>query len=525
MENDAAAVPDDGLTTKDRHRNRFMFGLGTLGRDMVYTLVSMYLMFYLTDILKISNTELIAVTVIMIVFRVFDALNDPIMGTVVDNTRTKWGKYKPWMTLGMFTAGAVAVLLFTDFGLKGAGFIALFAVLYLLWGIFFTTNDTSYWGMMPSLSEDQKDREKIGSVARICANIGLFSVVALITPITAALGDLLGSATAGYTLYAAILVGIMWLMQLFTLIGVKEPKLAAVQPRTGLKDMFRALFKNDQLMVIALSMALFMIGYCTTTSFGQYYFKYVYGDEGMYSVFAVILGVSQITALVVFPFLTKKFKRKTLFISGVVGVAVGYIMFFFMPANMIGIGVSGVFIFVGQAFIQLLMLVFLADTVEYGEYKLGRRNESLSFSVQSFINKLGGAVGSGIVGMTIALTGINDAETPADVTDGALWVLKVFMLLVPMVIICGAFVLYFFKFRLDEKRYAEILSELKTRRALSADGKPSGEPIDGNDATEVAEDTDTQGDNAESAEAENESTDGDENESAKDGAKDETKNE
>lgn len=333
MESDVIAVPSDGLTTKDRHRNRFMFGLGTLGRDMVYTLVSMYLMFYLTDIFQVTNTELIAITVIMIVLRVFDALNDPIMGTVVDNTRTKWGKYKPWMTFGMFAAGSVAILLFTDFGIRGAGFIALFAVLYFFWGIFFTTNDTSYWGMMPSLTDDQKEREKIGSIARICANIGLFSVVALITPITTALGNLLGSATAGYTLYAGILVGIMWLMQLFTLIWVKEPKLTTVQPRTGLGDMFRALFKNDQLLVIAISMALFMIGYCTTTSFGQYYFKYVYGDEGMYSVFAVILGVSQITALVVFPFLTKKFNRKTLFIAGVVGVAVGYITFFFMPAN------------------------------------------------------------------------------------------------------------------------------------------------------------------------------------------------
>ena len=170
-------------------KNRFTFGLGTVGRDMVYTLISMYLMFYLTDILDLDTATLWWVNVIIMACRVFDAFNDPVMGVIVDNTHTKWGKFKPWMLVGAILSSIFTVLLFSDFGLNGAAYIIVFGICYLLWGICFTMNDISYWSMLPSLSKDQKERENIGSVARICANIGLFAVVSLIVPITTMIGE------------------------------------------------------------------------------------------------------------------------------------------------------------------------------------------------------------------------------------------------------------------------------------------------------------------------------------------------
>ncbi|HOE09220.1 MAG TPA: MFS transporter, partial [Treponemataceae bacterium] len=158
-------------------RNRFTFGLGTIGRDMVYSMVSMYLIFYLSDILKLDDAAILYATNIMLAARIFDALNDPIMGTIVDNTKSRFGKFKPWIVFGSLLSGLITILLFTDIGLKGSKFIAMFAVLYVAWGIAFTTNDISFWSMLPSLSTSQKEREKIGAFARICANIGLFFVV------------------------------------------------------------------------------------------------------------------------------------------------------------------------------------------------------------------------------------------------------------------------------------------------------------------------------------------------------------
>ncbi len=456
------------MSDKSILRNRYTFGLGTVGRDMVYSMVSMYLIFYLTDILKLNDSTILYATNIMLAARIFDALNDPIMGTIVDNTKTRWGKFKPWIVFGSILSSIITVLLFTDTGLRGSKYIVLFAVLYVSWGIAFTTNDISFWSMLPSLSASQKEREKIGAIARICANIGLFFVVSGIVPITNALGAALGSMSKAYMIFSIGIVVILLVFQSITVFGVKETQTPVVsnerKDSTSIIGMFKAIFKNDQLCVTAVSMSLFMIGYMTTTSFGLYFFKYAFKNEGMYSIFAVILGAAQLTALSVFPLFSKKFSRKQLYTVSIILVITGYIVFFFSPMNMLPIGISGLCIFFGQAFIQLLMLMFLADTVEYGQWKLGKRNEGVTFSLQPFINKLGGAVASGIVGYVVVLSGINSAQSPADVTDKGLLLMKIAMLFLPLLSILAGFIVYLAKFKIDSVFYSKIVSDLEKRK-------------------------------------------------------------
>ena len=451
-----------------KNPNRLTFGLGTVGRDMVYTMISMYLMFYLTDVLQLPDDTLWWVTGIMLAARVFDALNDPFMGVIVDNTHTRWGRFKPWIVVGAVLSGILTVLLFTDFGLQGGAFVLLFAVLYVAWGICFTMNDISYWSMLPTLSQDLREREQIGSVARICASVGLFAVVSLIVPITTALGNALGSLQKGYFALAVILVGIMWVFQSVTVFGVKEPRLAQDKEpgsATAIKDMVQIIFKNDQLLATAVSMALFMIGYCTTTGFGLYYFKYVYGDEGMYSIFAVILGVSQITAMAVFPALAARISRKKLYTVATIMVLAGYVIFFFAPTNtMLFIGIAGVILFVAQALIQIMMLMFLTDSVEYGEWKFGRRNDSVTFSLQPFINKMGGAVSSGITGVVVILSGMSTAQSAADMTAEGIVILKSAMMVFPLICIVVGFIVYSKYYILDEEMYNRIVEELHARK-------------------------------------------------------------
>lgn len=450
---------------KKANKNHLTFGLGTVGRDMVYSMISMYLIYYMTDIIKLPTSTLWGVSGVILLTRIFDAVNDPFMGVIVDNTNSKYGKFKPWIAFGAFTSGIFTVLMFTDFGLNGVAFITVFALLYLLWEISFTSNDISYWSLLPSLSLDQKEREKIGAVARICANIGLFTVVAGIVPITNALGNKLGSMQKAYFVFAIINVIIMWIGQCITLFGVKEPiVIKQDNEHTSIKDMIDVIFKNDQLLYTAISMALFMIGYSTTTSFGLYFFKYAYGDEGMYAIFALILGISQILALVIFPLVSKHYDRKTLYRFATVLVVLGYIIFFFAPMDtMLFIGVAGILLFVGQAFIQLLMLVFLADTVEYGQYKMGKRNDSVTFSVQPFINKMGGAIASGIVSVVVIVSGIKDANTALDVSENGLMLMKVAMMILPLVFILLGYIIYHKNYKIDKKMYDDIVLELKKR--------------------------------------------------------------
>lgn len=451
----------------ENKRNRYTFGLGTIGRDMLYSMVSMYFLFYLTDVLEIPTSALWWIVVIMIGCRVFDAFNDPIMGVIVDNTRGRFGKYKPWILIGALMSGIFTVLLFTDFHLSGGKYVVVFAILYLMWGITFTMNDISYWSMLPSLSLNQKMREKIGAFARICANIGLFFVVAGIMPITKALGNVFGSLQKGYFAFACIVVCIMWIGQCITLFGVKEAVIIKEQEHTTLKQMVGVIFKNDQLLFTAISMGLFMIGYVTTTSFGQYFFKYAYGDENMYPIFAGILGISQILALLIFPLISKRIERKKFYFLSTCLVVLGYLVFFFAPSNnMTFIGLAGALLFVGQAFIQLLMLMFLADAVEYGFWKLGKRNDSITFALQPFINKIGGAVGSGVVSFIIILSGIKEAKTAADVTAGGLLMMKVAMLVFPLICIVIGYLIYRKYYKIDTQMYNKIIKELKERGDL-----------------------------------------------------------
>ena len=476
-------------------RNELCFGLGTVGRDAVYTLVSMYLLTYLTEVVGLRDGELAIIGGLMVAFRIFDALNDPIMGTIVDNTSTKWGKFKPWILFGMLASGILTVLLFSDFGLKGGAYIAFIAVVYLLWGMAYTTNDISYWSLMPAITKDQKSREKIGAVARICANVGMFAVVVLYTMVP----DLFGmGAKRSYFVFTVILVALLWIFQTVTLIGVSEDRSGASnQERTTLRGMIRALFKNDQLMVAAVAMALFMIGYCTTTSFGVYYFKYAYKNEGTYMVFAAVLGVAQLTALSVFPLFSKKFTRRQLYFGSMITVVAAYILFFFSFEKLPIIIIAGLALFFAQAFIQLLMLLFLADAVEYGEWSLGKRNESVSFAVQPFINKLGGAVGTAVVTLTLIVSGINSvsneiagleddligaseaeaaiinlriSELINGVGGSSLWIMKAAMMILPLICILAGFIIYYKKFKIDEKFYKRIVTDLENGKHAEDDG-------------------------------------------------------
>ena len=458
-------------------KNKICFGLGTVGRDALYSLVSMYLLVHLTDVVKFSNEGLGVIGIMLTLFGTFDAVIDPFVGAIVDNTKTKWGKFKPWILIGMIGTAVLTVLMFHNFSMDETSHIVLLAVTYLLFSIFFSLNDISYWSLMPAISKDQSVRESVGAFARICANVGMFAMVLIYTNVPDIFLGLGLNARDSYFIFAIITAIIMMIFQSITLFGVKEDRTNLEKTeRTTLKDLFRALFKNDQLLVTAVSMALFMIGYCTTTGFGTYYFKYAYKDEGMYMVFAAVLAVAQLTALSVFPLFRKKFTRKQLYTGSMIAVAVSYIIFFLSFEWLPLIVIAGLGLFFAQAFIQLLMLLFLADAVEYGEWKLGKRNEAASFAVQPFINQFGGAISKGIVSFTLIISGINaiaqsltgneeiDVEYIMNNTsDTSIWIMKISMMILPLVCILVGFFLYQKKFKIDEKMYAQICKDLEER--------------------------------------------------------------
>lgn len=463
---------------KQMKRNKICFGLGTVGRDALYSLVSMYLLVHLTDVVGFSDGGLAVIGVMLTLFGIFDAVIDPFVGAIVDSTKTRWGKFKPWILIGMIGTGVLTVLMFHNFRMNETTHIVLLGATYLLFSIFFSLNDIAYWSLMPAISKDQGVREGVGAFARICANVGMFAMVLIYLNVPSMFAWTGLDSRDIYFIFAIIVALIMWLFQSVTLFGVKEDRSRLEkEEKTTLKDLFRALAGNDQLMVTAVSMALFMVGYCTTTGFGTYYFKYAYGDEGMYMVFAAVLAVAQLTALSVFPLFRKKFTRKQLYTGSMIAVTISYVIFFLSFEFLPLIVLAGLGLFFAQAFIQLLMLLFLADAVEYGEWKLGKRNEAASFAVQPFINQFGGAASKGVVSFTLIISGINmianaagaDPENAAAIIaatpDSAIWIMKISMMILPLICILIGFVLYTKKFKIDEQTYAKILEDLKSREA------------------------------------------------------------
>ena len=447
------------MTNLDK-RNKTFFGLGTIGRDMFYAFEANTLLYFLSDVLSLPVWVFAAASMVLSVMRIFDAINDPITGLIIDNIRSPWGKFKPAILVGGLLSAVFSVMLFANIS-TGWTFVIIFALAYFFWDATYGINGIAYWTLLPAMSSDQKFREKTGAFARICANVGMYIVMVGWQPVTSALGD-----TPKAWFWCAVVIAVIYLLGLlFPLLGVKEKRVAVEdQEGTTLKQMWRALAHNDQLMWTTLSMALFMVGYCTTVGFAVYYMKYIFGNEGLYVVLVGVCGVSQLSALAVYPVFAKRFNRKQLYTLSTILVLAGYGIFFFAEISIILIALGAILVFVGQAFIQTLMLMFLADTVEYGQWKLGKRNESITFSVQPLINKIGGALSTAVVSLTLIISGIKiDGGTVDAIDTSGKLLVKASMFALPLVFIVAGYIIYLKKYKISETFYGEILHDLEER--------------------------------------------------------------
>lgn len=479
-------------------KSKYVYSTAAIGRDMMYALYSTYLIVFLTNAVGLPDWELVAVGIVIAAARIWDAINDTFMGIIIDNTRSRFGKFKPWILLGAITSTVVFFALFQDYGLLGWQFVTVFTVLYVLSGMTFTMNDISYWSMYPSFTTDQKEREHIGSLARIFASLGMFIVIAFVPIFYQNYG---GGPRQAFMILAAV-IGLVFIgSQVMIFFGVKEPKNAIThveQAKTKFRDLLKIIFKNDQLVVIIIAILLFNTGYFITTALGIYFFDYDFNRYGgiEFMLFSGILAVSQLTAIGLFPRLVNKIGRKNVFTLGVVLVILGYVLFmsvkYVLPMNMFVIGIAGLVLFSGQGFIQVLVLVMLADTIEYGQWKLGTRNESVVFSINPFVTKLATAFQNIIVTMTLAFSGLNkqvikpvtdavnanpNMETSevraliaSLVSDEMLLGLRTSMIVIPLILIVMSYVVYRWKYKIDTKMYQQITDDLMTK--ILAEEKP-----------------------------------------------------
>ena len=173
---------------------KFAYGIGAVAKDMVYMLSASYVLYYFQDIMGVSA---IAMGIILLVARVFDAFNDPIMGVIVAKTKTRWGKFHPWLMIGTITNTVLLVLMFAaPPTLDAGGLIAYAAITYILWGVTYTMMDIPYWSMVPAFTESGKEREGLSALARSCAGVGSAIITIVTVMAVAAIGSKMAAGSA-----------------------------------------------------------------------------------------------------------------------------------------------------------------------------------------------------------------------------------------------------------------------------------------------------------------------------------------
>ncbi len=482
-------------------KNLIYYPLGTVGRDMVYALFTNYIMLFILYTRSLTAAQLGAVTAIMVAARIFDALNDPIMGNIIERTRSRWGKFKPWMLIGVLSTSVVVYLVFnTD--LKGWNFIIFFGVIYFMYSITYTMHDISYWGMIPALTQDGDERNSLTARATLFAGIGGTLASILIPLLTAGEYALGGNAKTAYGRIALVICILAPAFILFPIFGAKENRddMRKEAPKVSLKKIVKTIGGNDQLLWICLIFLLQQIGNgIVLGGVGSNYIYFEFGYEGgLYSTFTTIGMAATAVLMVIYPALSKKYHRQPLVKFMGIAATIGYIIQLgcgvIMPSSTLKFWVltfGFMLANLGQYGLYLIMMISIINTVEYNELKHGTRDEAIIASMRPFLTKLSSSFTVIITTVsylicqvtaytnriseleTQAETGALDAETKSaqiaavigEVGKTQKIGLLVAMTVIPCAFMLASVILYRRFYKLDEERYDEICSQLNSKKA------------------------------------------------------------
>ena len=455
-------------------KQKIAFGLGAVGKDMVYALSANYVMYYYQDILGLSATF---VGLILMIARVFDALNDPFMGILVAKTKTRWGRFRPWLFSGTVLNAVVLYALFAaPAGGAESTLMVYFSVVYILWGVTYTMMDIPYWSMIPAVTDTPEDRENLSVVGRTCAGVGA-ALISMFTMLAVGIfgGD---SEITGFRYVAMGVAAIFVVTEIVCCFFMREDDGDRIQV-AGVKDMFRALFSNDQALTVVGTIVLINMALYLTSNFVIYFFKYDFGGAGWkgdFTLFSTVGGAFQILGMMIlYPVLRgRKIPNEKIFLVGIGMALFGYVALLGMcltgyTHNLIVLCVPGAVVFAANGVLSVLTTVFLSGSVDYGELKSGRREESVIFSMQTFVVKAASGVAIFLTGVgldLIGLAGNTDEEAAiAQQSASTLTGLRLLMTVLPMIGLVVAVLVFRKKFKLTDAYSLEINEQLKARRA------------------------------------------------------------
>ncbi len=396
------------LTTKER----ISFTVAAFGRSGIYTIMSMFLLRFYTDAAGLNP---ITAGYIILAGRIFDALNDPIMGLIVDRTKSKWGKMRPYL---LFTPIPIAIstilLFFTPAFESTAAKVAYAAVTYILWGLCFTVQDIPFWGLSSVITPLESERTSFISTARLGSTAGGILPTVLI-PIFIA--DNLFGLKKGFFISAIIFALLGAALSSLAFFNTKE-RVSQSKESVPLKQTVNALLHNRVLIVVVLSTVLGSTTVMANVS-ASYVYNYLIEDSGiipqgiLLTAMTVAIGVGMVPAMVVLPFLRKKFSLKAIYIgASAFGIVSHLALWFAGYSNVYVLLICFVFMGIPLGVYNVITYALIADSADYARWKCGIHIEGVCFAFQTFLSKLTAGIATFATSVVLDVSGfvqpIND---------------------------------------------------------------------------------------------------------------------
>lgn len=469
--------PEEVVSKKQRLTSRLSYSFGAFGNDVFYATLSTYFIMFVTTHLfntgnQATNDRMISyITFIIGALRIVELIIDPFIGNAIDRTNTKYGKFKPWVVVGGVISSIVLLVLFTNLGgLNQTNpflYLAIFALLYITMDIFYSFKDIGFWSMIPALSFDSREREKTATLARIGSTIGGSIVGVVVMPLVLFFSMNKNNGTGdtqGWFWFAFIVALIGLISAIVVGIGTKEVDSALRKNKeqtAGIKEVFAVLTQNDQLMWVSLSYGLYATGINILNALQLYYFTFIMGQSTKFSILQTMNMIVGLVSVSLFPKLAGKFNRRNLFIGCIVMMLCGIGLFSVAGNSLALVLIAAELFFIPQPLVFLVVLMIISDSVEYGQWKLGHRDESLTLSVRPLLDKLGGAISNIVVGQIAVIAGMTTGASAASITPEGQMKFKIMMFAVPAVVIVIALIVFFKKITLTEEKHAQIVEELE----------------------------------------------------------------
>lgn len=440
-------------------KTKISYGLGSFGCCLSFNTVSAFLLIFYTDVFGLTPA---VVGTLFLVARIWDAINDPIMGFIADRSHTRWGKYRPFVFFGSILSAIFLVLCFSSPALRPETKIIYAYITYISYGMSYTVVDIPYWSMIPTLTTDMNQRTKIAVIPKIFGAIATIIPGVVVIPLVSAFGK--GNLAKGYQLTAITLGLIAVVLAVITFRNVKEQVTHNLNTtkEPWIKS-FHVITKNKPLIILLVASLPATIPIFIKIGLAAYFFKYCIGNENMISIFFLTTSIFMIVGMIIIPTISKAFGKRNSFII-VAGLStIAHIIMLFIGANNILIFlIFNAISFIALGSSMVLVPSMQADTVEYAEWKTNKRSESIIFSLGTFITQLSTAIAGAAVGFGLSAIGYipNITQSPKALTG-----INYGMSLVPAIGSITSLLIIMF-YDLTKEKHENILTEIENRKTL-----------------------------------------------------------